>query len=154
MPDSIAHRDEALAFLERQFGIAREALADLTLIDRGDEIWACRSAPPAGLVPARPGGLRALRRQADGLKPTSTFLTVLGDRITASRLDLDPAALRQALLGRRIPVLPGQADGYFALCFRGDVVGCAKVRSGSAQALLPTGRRRELLAALAVDPRS
>ncbi|RLE35736.1 hypothetical protein DRJ12_04920 [Candidatus Acetothermia bacterium] len=74
----------------------------------------------------------------DGLKPTSTFLILLGDRITLSRNDL-----RSLLLGRTIPA--SSPDGYVALSYNGDVVGCGRVRGGKLQALIPTGRRRELL---------
>jgi NOL1/NOP2/fmu family ribosome biogenesis protein len=148
-----APREEALRLFEQRFGVTRESLADLTFIERREEIWACSSVPPPGIEPDRPSGVRALRRQADGLKPTSAFLVALGDRITASRVELDADALRRVVLGARIPSPLQQTDGYVALCFRGDVIGCGKARGGSLQALIPTGRRRELLDALAADPR-
>jgi NOL1/NOP2/fmu family ribosome biogenesis protein len=150
---AFAAREEALRLFEQRFGVPRESLADLTFIGRREEIWACSSVPPPGIEPGRPSGLRALRRQADGLKPTSAFLIALGDRITASRVDLDTDALRRVVLGQRIPSPFGQADGYVALCFRGDIIGCGKARGDSLRGLIPTGRRRELLDALAADPR-
>jgi len=153
LPDSSGPRSEAIRFLEERFGVSREILDELTFIDRGDEIWACRSAPPPGIDSVRAPGLRALRRQGAGLKPTSTFLAAIGDRITASRVDLDRAALRRLLLGQRIPYPFDAEDGHVALCFRGDVLGCGRVRGGVLQALIPTGRRRELLVALAADSR-
>jgi len=156
LPDSsaLALREEALRLFEQRFGVPRESLVDLTFIERREEIWACSSVPPPGIEPARPSGLRALRRQVDGLKPTSAFLIALGDRITASRVDLDADnTLRRVLLGQRIPSPSQQADGYVALCFRGDVIGCGKVRDSSLRGLIPTGRRLELLGALGVDPR-
>ena len=155
MPDLnvLALREEALRLFEQRFGVFRESLVDVTFIERREEIWACRSIPPAGLEPRRPPGLRALRRQEDGLKPTSAFLIALGDRITASRVDLNADALRRVLLGQRIPSPSQQTDGYVALCFRNDVIGCGRVRSGSLQVLIPTARRRDLLGALAADLR-
>ena len=154
MPDSNVPRTEALSLFEHRFGVSRDVLADLTFTERRDEIWACRSLPPDEIASDRPSGLRALRRQADGLKPTSTFLIALGDRITASRVDLDEEDLRLLLLGRRLPSPPDFSDGYVALCFRSDVVGCGAVRRGALAGLIPTGRRRELLGALAADPRN
>ena len=153
MPDSNGPRREAIRFFEERFGVPREILDGLTFIDRGNEIWACRSAPPPGIDSVRPPGLRALRRQGAGLKPTSTFLAALGDRVTAARVDLDRAALHQLLLGQRIPYPYDAEDGHVALCFRRDVLGCGRVRGGLLQALIPTGRRRELLVALAADSR-
>ena len=154
MSDSNALRDEAIAFFETRFGVAGDWLAEISFVARRDEIWACRSAPPSGLDFDRPSGLRALRRQGAGFKPTSTFLAVLGDRITASRIDLDRESLRQLLLGQRLAWPSDVADGHVALCFRGDVLGCGRLGHGRLHALIPTGRRRELLAALDVDPRT
>ena len=154
MPDSSAPREEVLRFFGARFGVPRDALADLSFIERREEIWACRSLPPVGIESDRPPGLRALRRQANGLKPTSTFLIALGSRIAASRVDLGADDLRRVLLGQRIPSPPDQTDGHVAICFRGDVVGCGAVRSGTLAGLIPTGRRRELLGALDADPRA
>jgi len=154
LPDSSALRGEALSLFVRRFGVSVDVLDDFTFTERRDEIWACRSLPPDEIASDRPSGLRALRRQADGLKPTSTFLIALGDRITASRVDLDEEDLRLLLLGQRLPSPPDFSDGYVALCFRSDVVGCGAVRRGALAGLIPTGRRRELLGALAADPRN
>jgi NOL1/NOP2/fmu family ribosome biogenesis protein len=151
LPDSSGPREQTLRFFGQRFGVSRESLADLTFIERREEIWACSSVPPPGIEPVRSSGLRALRRQTDGLKPTSTFLIALGDRITTSRVDLDANDLHRVLLGQRIA--SDQIDGYVALCFRGDVIGCGRIRGGSLQALIPTARRHELLGALAADPR-
>ena len=154
MPDSSGARNEALRLFERRFGVPPDALADLTFVERPGEIWATRSRPPSGIEYDRPAGLRALRRVGSDLKPTSAFLAALGDRITASRVDLDRDSLRAVLLGRRVLLPAPPSDGYVALRYRGDVLGCGHLRGGLLHALIPTGRRRELLAALAADPRS
>ena len=153
MPDLSAPSKEVSHLFEHRFGVSRDFLAGLTFSERRDEIWACRSLPPSGIAADRPSGLRALRRQGDGLKPTTTFLIALGGRITSSRVDLNPDDLRRILLGQRISLPPKHTDGYVALCLRGDVIGCGKVRQGTLVGLIPTGRRRELLGALATDPR-
>jgi len=154
LPDSSAPKEEALRLFGERFGVPRGALDGLSFFERREEIWACRSLPPPGIESDRPPGLRALRRQAGGLKPTSTFLIALGPRITASRVDLGADDLRRVLLGQRIPSPQVQTEGYVALCFRGDVVGCGKVRGGALAGLIPTGRRRELLGALDANPRN
>ncbi len=157
MPESSGPKqlhEEPQRVLAERFGVDRGTIEELAFIDRRDEIWACRSLPPEGIASERPSGLRAFRRQADGLKPTSTFLIALGDRITASRAALEPRDLERVLLGQRIPAPVGLTDGYVALCFREDILGCGKVRNGTLHGLIPTGRRRELLGALATDPRT
>jgi NOL1/NOP2/fmu family ribosome biogenesis protein len=97
----------------------------------------------------RAPGLRALRIQPDGLKPTSVFLVHLGDWITSSRIEVDRDALRRLASGQPLP--SDREDGYVALSYRGDVIGCGQVRRGALRAVIPTGRRRELLEALAAD---
>ena len=152
-PESKALRDEIRLF-EHRFGVSREALADLTFSERREEVWACSSLPPCGIESGRPSGLRAFRHQPDGLKPTSAFLISIGNRIASSRLELASDDLRDVLLGQRVAAPSDHTDGYIALCFRADVIGCGRIRSGLLQGLIPTERRRELLDALAADPRS
>ena len=153
MPDSNGPEGDVVRLFEERFGVARATLAAFTFHERRDEIWACTAPPPPGIESARPPGLRALRRQGGDLKPTSTFLTALGPAITAASVDLDADALRRLLLGQRISSPCDLTDGHVALRFGGDVVGCGRLRAGSLQALIPTGRRRELLGALATNAR-
>lgn len=138
---------EAADYFVRRFGVPEDAISTLCFREWREEIWAVSAPPPKGIASRRPPGLRALRRTPTGLKPTSAFLVHLGPRITASRVDVDLRSLESLLLGRRIET--DATDGFVALCFRGDVVGCGRARGGILQAVIPTGRRRELLLALA-----
>ena len=139
-------RSEVVSFFASRFGIDREFLSRLAYRERSNEVWAVSAEPPPGIVSRRPPGLRILRRTPDGLKPTSAFLIHLGKRITSSRVDLDRGTLESLLLGRRLET--EDENGYVALSFAGDVVGCGRVHRGHLQAVIPTGRRRELLLAL------
>jgi len=78
------------------------------------------------------------------MKPTSVFLMALGDRITRSRIAISFEELRALLQGQRIPTTSDD-EGFVALVYLGDVIGCGRIRGGRLQALLPTGRRKELL---------
>jgi NOL1/NOP2/fmu family ribosome biogenesis protein len=140
-------REEAVTYFVSRFGVAARAFDSFLFQERQGEIWATTGALPTGISARRPSGLRILRRTPDGLKPTSAFLTHLGPHIAAGRVDLDRAALESLLLGRRLRI--EESDGFFALSLRGDVVGCGRVSAGELQAQIPTGRRRELLLALA-----
>jgi len=153
LPASNELRREVLDLFGRRFGVPPEVLERLTFEERHGEIWARSAEPPSGLVAVRPVGIRALRRQAAGIKPTSAFLILLGDRILASRVELALPDLRLVLLGHRIRLAGDPSDGYVALCHRGDVLGCGRLSAGLLSGLLPTGRRRELLAALEADLR-
>ena len=137
---------EARACFEGRFGVDRTALSWLRFHQRGDEVWAVSASVPIGVVARRPPGLRVLRRTPHGLKPTTAFLIHLGPRITASRVEVGFDCLYALLLGRRLDC--DQPDGFVALSYRGDIVGCGRIGRGSLQAMIPTGRRRELLIAL------
>ena len=146
MPESDVLRNEAIAFFETQFGVARAWLGELQYVERKGEIWATSAQAIPPLASPRLPGLRILRRSPNGLKPTSVFLTLLGDRITARRVAADLDQIRKLLLGQWIPT--DISDGHFAIEFRGDVLGCGRASDGRMRALIPTGRRRELLNAL------
>jgi NOL1/NOP2/fmu family ribosome biogenesis protein len=147
LPESNASpKERLLEFYGRAFGVPEEDLSPLCVTEKGAETWVASAELPPEVHTRRPPGLRALRWMPDGPKPTSAFLSALGERIRRARIDLDLATLRALLLGRRVPVaLP---DSYVALSHRGLVLGCGRVQRSELHALMPTGRRRELLEVL------
>ena len=147
MPESNGSpREVLLAVYGRTFGVAESDLGRFTVEAKGEEIWATTAPAPARVHTRRPAGLRAIRLMPDGPKPTSAFLAALGDRVHASRVDLDFDTLRSLLLGRRVAT--DHPNAYVALVYEGLVLGCGRVRHSELQALIPTGRRRELLEVL------
>ena len=144
MPACGSLDDEIGAVLAGRFGVSGETLLPLFFEERGEEVWASTIPAPPDLYLARPLGVRAFRRGPSGLKPTSTFLVLLGQEIRAARVEIaDVPLLRHLLLGQEMACdLP---PGFVALSFRGDVLGCGEARGGGLRALLPTGRRKELL---------
>jgi hypothetical protein len=147
LPDFESLNDEVSTYFETRFGVARQVLAPLVFQERDREIWAAGALLPPGITSKRPPGLRILRRTPIGLKPTSTFLQLLGERITASRVEIeDVAELRRLVLGRAIRAYC--PDSFVAISFRGDVLGCGMVKEEKLKALIPAGRRQALLDAL------
>ncbi len=150
MPESGSLREEVLSYFAERFGVSEDAFSELIFIERKGEIWAASVTFPPAIFGVRPPGLRALRRMRDKLKPTSLFLRFLGDRITASRVEISAVKdLRVLLLGGELP--SELSSGYVAISFRGDVIGCGTVSAGYVKATLPTGRKKELLEILEVD---
>jgi len=137
---------EAVAFYETEFGVERTWLEQLVYHERGDEVWATSALGIPALDAPRLPGLRILRRTPHGLKPTSVFLALLGDRVTKRRVEVNLEDLRSLLLGQWIAA--DVPDGFAAIVFEGDVLGCGRARHGRVRALIPTGRRQELLGAL------
>jgi len=145
--ESPALRHEITSFFSNRFGVPVNWLDGLAFTEKDHEIWAASAPCPEALHSKRPSGLRIARRAPRGLKPTSVFLATLGTRISSSRIPLDATTLHTVLMGQRVP-LENQSDGYVALVYGNDVLGCGQVHAGLLRALIPTGRRRELLALL------
>jgi len=143
-------RDEVLGYLAERFGITPARLGPALFAETPDgEIWISTS-PTLPVQTRRPAGLRALRRTPSGLKPTSAFLVSLASAVTAGHFPCSDEALRALLLGRRLAC--SCPDGYVALTYGLDIIGCGLVADGTVHSLLPTGRRRELLDVLDAHP--
>jgi hypothetical protein len=150
LPASESLREETVSYLNARFGVSRGDLADILFVEKKDEIWAATADVPAGLVASRPAGLRALRRTREGFKPTSVFLRSIGKWITFSRIEIESVLeLQQFLLGQPVPCAIG--DGFAAVSFCGDVIGCGAARGGLARTVIPTHMRRELLGCLEAE---
>ena len=144
MPVSPELRHEITTFYEQQFGIPESFLRDLAIEANKEEIWGGTGVALPGIYSARHIGLRIGRNFPGGFKPTSVFLAALGELISRSEVSVELETLRKLLLGQRIP-FAGIETGYVALKYRGDILGCGRCHQGKLQALIPTGRRRELL---------
>lgn len=144
MPVSPEREREIMAFYAQQFGIPEGFLEQLTVEAKKEEIWGGTGSPLPGITSQRAIGLRIGRDFPRGYKPTSVFLAALGQLITRSRVPVELEDLRKLLLGQRIPY-DGLEQGYVALVYRDDVLGCGRCHDGRLHALIPTGRRRELL---------
>ena len=150
MPESDEVRKEVTTYFRTRFGVPEEAFAGIRFISRKDTIWATATALPPSLFSPRPPGIRALRRMGTRLKPTSVFLRYLGNRIASSRVEIsEVSVLKSLLLGGGIPT--SVSPGYVALSFRGEVIGCGSSDGAKVKAMIPTGRRRELLEILDSD---
>jgi NOL1/NOP2/fmu family ribosome biogenesis protein len=128
-----------------RFGVSDDFLQSLQIDANKEEIWGTTASRLEGVHSARPMGLRIGRAFPKGFKPTSVFLAALGPRVRQSRVAIDLETLRKLLLGRKTSFGGSTPDGYVALEYRGDVLGCGRVHHGTLQALIPTGRRKELL---------
>ena len=154
MPDYESLHHEIVSYFSSRFGVAHEVLDKLTFTERGGgEVWATSAPTPTGIVSSRPAGIRILRRMPHGFKPTTVFLCILGERIRSSRMEIeDVSIMLQLLVGQ--PVACALDDGYFAISFRGDILGCGTAKDMRARALIPTQKRRVLLGCLESEHRS
>ncbi len=144
MPDSESLRDEVIVYFETRFGVFPSFLSVFSFEERKGEIWATTAPCPLDLSTLRPSGLRIMRRMPHAFKPTSLFLRVLNTRVTASRIEIERLdLLRHFLLGQTSET--SLTDGFVAISFRGDLLGCGVVKNGRLRALIPVQKRKELL---------
>lgn len=144
MPASQELDARVAAYYASRFGVPASVLSELRMESKNEEIWATTGGPLAGIRSVRSMGLRIGRAFPQGFKPTSVFLCALGTHIVRARVPVDRDQLTQLLLGRRLS-WDDPDEGYVALDHAGDVLGCGRIHRGHLQALIPTGRRRELL---------
>lgn len=144
MPVSPELNQEITDFYKRQFGIPESFLHSLEIEANKEEIWGGTGVALPGVYSARAIGLRIGRNFPRGFKPTSVFLSALGPLISRSKVSVQLEDLRKLLLGQRIS-FSGPETGYVALEYQGDILGCGRCHDGKLHALIPTGRRRELL---------
>lgn len=138
---------EATAYFSVRFGVQRSFFARFTFEEKDGEIWATTAPFLCGVHSSRPPGLCILQRIRGLLTPTSLFLRVLDTRITTSRIEIDHLELLQRLLlGRTVET--SISNGFIAISFRGDVLGCGSVKDGKLRALIPTQEKREILNSL------
>jgi NOL1/NOP2/fmu family ribosome biogenesis protein len=149
LPSFADRTSEALSYLREEFGV--EALPGRVL-EKGDSLWLTTAEVVPEGVPVHALGVRLLRRQERGLKPTSLGLMALGDLVRKKRVELSRDELRALLLGR-ILTREGLPSGYVALCLDGEVLGCGHVKEGRLRCQIPRGRKQELLIALEAEAR-
>ena len=144
MPDSENLRDEVIGYFDTRFGVPPSFFSAFSFEERKGEIWATTAPCSPDLATLRPSGLRIMRRMPHVFKPTSLFLRVLNTRITASRIEIERLdLLRQLLLGQTSDT--SLTDGFVAISFRGDLLGCGAVKNGKLRTLIPVQKRKELL---------
>lgn len=144
MPDSGNLRDEVIGYFEMRFGVPSSFFSAFSFEERKGEIWATTAPCPPDLSTLRPAGLRIIRRMPHAFKPTSLFLRVLNTRVTSSRIEIERLDLLQhLLLGQTSDT--SLTNGFVAISFRGDLLGCGVVKNGRLRALLPVQKRKELL---------
>ncbi len=148
MPSFEDRTPEAATYFREAFGL--EELPGRVLY-RSGTYWLTSSPELLEGVTIHAVGIPLLREQRGGLKPTSFGLSLLGDRLRRGVVELGREELLALLLGRTLP-REGR-DGYVALRYQDEVLGCGQLKGGKLRSLIPRARRQELLSALATSQR-
>ncbi len=140
----------AWQYLDDRFGVTLDAtvLDGLTLKEVADDVWLAPADNETAMA-VKTYGIRCIRVQDIGLKPTTYALQLLDDEISMSNISLSDEQCRTVLEGDLVPVeeCEGEleSDGYVALRYRGRVLGCGLYKNGTVSSRIAKGRAQELL---------
>ncbi len=130
-------------YLIQRFGV-EEIFENFKLVERSGDFW---------IVPKNMNvegeyittGIRALRDTGIGLKPTTYFLQWLGNRITKNKLEMDKEILDRLVFDREVLTeFSGITNGYVALMYKGEVLGCGLKKNSGLVTQIPKGRAKML----------
>ncbi|MGY4706612.1 tRNA pseudouridine(55) synthase TruB [Candidatus Bipolaricaulota sp. J31] len=135
--------------LREQFGV--EELPG-RVVERARGLWLTTADFVPEGVKVHSVGIRLFYLHNRGMKPASFGLSFLGEWIRKRRVEVTLEELEKLLLGQAVEK-PTAPEGYVALTYRGDVIGCGKVKEGKLSAEISKARRQELLSALPWEKR-
>lgn len=144
MPSSGSWDEAARGYLRERFGVGE---LPGRLVERARGLWLTTADFVPRGVKVHSVGIRLFYLHGRGMKPASFGLSFLGDRVREGRVEVDLDELEAILLGRGVEK-PGLPEGYVAVVYRGDLIGCGRVKQGKLFAEISKARRRELLAAV------
>ncbi len=131
--------------MKQRFGVDMEEVEGLELREVSGDIWVASEEKTS--LEAETEGIRAVRLMDIGLKPTTYFLQLLGDRISKNIVELDEREF-EALLSGEMVEREMDEKGYVALMYRGKIFGCGFYMDELVSSRIPEGRAKELAGAL------
>lgn len=134
---------EAWKYLEERFGVVRDQLDDSKIKKISGDYWLCSGELETGLN-TETEGFRLLRETGRGLKPTTYALQFLGDYVTRNIVKMNRKEFLKLL--KREEMIPREIDeeGYVALKYKGQIVGCGFYKGEKVSSRIPKGRGKEL----------
>ena len=135
--------EEVWNYIQERFGIGKDDLRDFKIKKVAGDYWLISEDVETQLE-VETYGFRFIRETGRGLKPTTYALQFLDDKISKNVVELDRKEFLQLL--RREEMVPREMDseGYVALKFDGQVVGCGYYMNEKVSSRIPKGRGNEL----------
>lgn len=139
--------EQAQNYLEERFGVAPDdpVMNGLALKLVADDIWLTLDDTETSLD-VKTYGIRCVRIQDIGLKPTTYALQFFNEHITKNVVELSRNELLAVLDGDLVDTDTDVTEGYVALKHDGRVWGCGMYRNRTASSRIPKGRAKELRA--------
>ena len=139
-PFSPLDRAEVAELMESRFGIPPPAFEDVSFYRKGRNVWAF-SLPEIPDLRCESVGLRFLSVRGRVPKPTTYALQLFGHLATKNSVDLSADEAEKFVAGDRQILEADLEDGYVAVSYRGEVLGCGLYARGELASQLPKERR-------------
>lgn len=134
-----ADGDQIRAMWTDRFGLPPEVLSGLTFLRRGRMIWAFSRLPPD--LACETVGLRIMSLRESPWKPTTNALQLWGRQASRNAVHLDELEMKRYVAGETQELEADVEDGYVAVLYQGEVLGCGLYARGRLISQLPKERR-------------
>ena len=145
MPSSKSKLED---YFEERFGVPQKFWKNYSAFENENSIWVrSEEIEEPERMDTVAAGIRALRKQKFGFKPTTYILQFLGDEISRNvvelkRKELDKVVFqRESLESKRISNL---SRGFVALKFSGEILGCGLKTRNGLKTQIPKARSKKL----------
>lgn len=141
--------EQAWAYLRDRFGIQQDdaVLDGLTLEQVSGDVWLVPEQHESAYA-VKTYGIRCVRMQDIGLKPTTYALQLLEPAVSQNVVTVDRTQLQELLAGELVPVdaVDGALDGegYVGIRYGDRLLGCGLYKNDTVSSRIPKGRGQEL----------
>lgn len=133
--------NEAWDYLKNQFGVDRKDLSG-KLKEKSGDYWLTR--PGFEDLNVENEGLRLLRSNKMGLKPTTYALQLLDRHINKNIVEIDREELLDLLHRRRMIDRELDKEGYVAVKYNSRIIGVGYYKNEKVSSRIPKHRSKEL----------
>ena len=133
-------RQHLFSYMERRFGISKNAFDGYLLFKRQRSWWLLINAPflqSASRLKVKRAGLRAFQRIGKFVKPTTRMIQVFGSLATKARVEIDKAQLEKLIDGEPLHIELEIEDGYVILLYAGHILGLGLLIEGKILSQIP-----------------
>lgn len=140
-------------YLKQRFGIPERYLDNKEFVKRTGDIWLNSVKSKDERIEYQTEGIRFLRINKHGYKPTTYALQILQDQVNKSLVEVNREQF-QKLLNREMIKHKDKSkeEGYVAIKHQKRVIGCGLYKDELVSSRIPKGRSKELKKAIEKHP--
>lgn len=135
--------EKAWNYIEQRFGVKKSEIENYDIKRVAGDYWLISNQVDTDLE-VETHGFRFVRITGRGLKPTTYALQFLGEKVSDNTVELNKEEFLDLL--NRTEMVPREMEneGYVALRYEGQIVGCGYYMNEKVSSRIPKGRGKEL----------